>query len=72
MRFLMRNCIKYAQQCQNGIFYKNVSVNNGTLTSYMDLPLYIMYTLKYRDSLTTDADKHALQPCYSLDLQIGR
>ena len=20
MRFLMRNCIKYAQQCQNGIF----------------------------------------------------
>ena len=35
-------------------------------------PLYIMYTLKYRDSLITDADKHALRPCYSLDLKIGR
>ena len=53
-------------------FWETVSGNNGTLTSYMDLPLYIMYTLKYRDSLRTDADKHALRPCYSLDLKIGR
>ena len=35
-------------------------------------PPYIMYTLKYRDSLITDADKHALRPCYSLDLKLGR
>ena len=26
-------------------------------------PLYIMYTLKYRDSVITDADKHALRLC---------
>ena len=63
MRFLMRNCIKYAQQCQNGIFEKMCRATNGTQTSYMDLPLYIMYTLKYRDSLITDADKHGLRPC---------
>ena len=37
-----------------------------------DLPLYTMYTLKYEDSLITDADKHALQPWNSLDLKIGR
>ena len=24
MIFLMRNCLKYAQQCQNGIFKKHV------------------------------------------------
>ena len=71
MRFLMRNSIKYSQQCQNGIFEQNMSCNNGTLTNYMDLPLYIIYTLKYRDSPITDADKHALRPCYSLDLKIG-
>ena len=53
-------------------FLENVSGNNGILTSYVDLPLYITYTLKYRDSLITDADKHALRPCYSLDLKIGR
>ena len=34
----------------------------------IDLPLYIMYTLKYRDSLITDRDKHALRPCLFTDL----
>ena len=53
-------------------FCENVSGNNGTLTSYMDLPLYTMYTLKYGDSIITDADKHALQPWNSPDLKIGR
>ena len=28
-------------------FLENVSGNNGTLTSYMDLPLYTMYTLGF-------------------------
>ena len=40
--------------------------------NHIDLPLHIMHTLKYRDSLITDADKHALRPCCSLDLKIGR
>ena len=53
-------------------FLRKCVGSNGTLTSYMDLPLYIMYTLKYGDSLITDADKHALRPCYLLDLKIGR
>ena len=33
-------------------------------------PLYNVHI--DRDSLITDADKHALRPCYSLDLKIGR
>ena len=53
-------------------FLENVSGNNGTLTSYMDLTLYTMYTLKYGDSLITESDKHALQTWNSLDLKIGR
>ena len=47
MRFLMRNCLKYAQQCQNGIFLENVSGNNGTLISYVDLPSIFCTEWKY-------------------------
>ena len=31
MRFLIRNCLKYTQQCQNGISEKSILGNNGTL-----------------------------------------
>ena len=47
----MRNCFKYAQQCQNG-FFENVSGINGS-------PLNIMNASKYGESRPTDADKHA-------------
>ena len=53
MRFLKRNCLKYTQQCQNGIFKKSS-------------PLNIMYTLKYEEFPNTNAHKHALQHCNSL------
>ena len=41
---------KYAQQCQNRIYEKNVSSSNGTLIRYVDLPLLFMFTLKYGES----------------------
>ena len=39
----MRNCIKYAQQCPNGIFEK--PGDNGTLFSYVDLPSILWYII---------------------------
>ena len=47
----MRNVLKYAQQCQNGIFKKNVSGNNGTFNIQLcGSPLNIMYTLEVWES----------------------
>ena len=45
MRFLMRNCLKYAQQCQNGFLRKCV----GQQRYHIQLcgsPLGIMYTME--------------------------
>ena len=45
MRFLMRNCLKYAQQCQNGIFKKSV-MQQWYLIQLCGSPLDCMYTLE--------------------------
>ena len=42
MRLLMRNCLKYTQQCQNGISQKSTSGKNGTLISNMDPPYHVL------------------------------
>ena len=50
MRFLVENCLKYAQQCQNGI----------QLCGY---PLDNMYTMEvWGNSLIPDAQKHVCGP----------
>ena len=41
-------------------FDKNVSGSNGTLTSYTDLPLNIVYTLKYGESPNINNDAPAI------------
>ena len=52
MRFPMINCLKYAQQWQNGFLRKCVG-NNGTLFSYVDLPLVFCTQWKYGESSNT-------------------
>ena len=46
---MMRNCLKYAQQCQNGIFKKLVG-QHGTLFSYVDPPSILRQQWKYGES----------------------
>ena len=38
IRFLVGDCLKYTQQCQNGISERTLSGHSGTLVSNMDLP----------------------------------
>ena len=59
MIFLMRNCLKYAQQCQNRIIQLCGS------------PLNIINNVSMGNPLIPDAEKHALQPFYSLNLNIS-
>ena len=62
MRFPMINCLKYAQQCQNGIFKKKLG-NNGTLFMYLDLPSILCKYWKYGESpVIPDAEKHVCGP----------
>ena len=51
----MRNCIKYAQKCQNG--FLRVGQQWYPINELNGSPLNIMYTLKYVESHNTDADK---------------
>ena len=44
-RFLMRNCLKYAQKCQNGIFRKRVGQPRYPI-QLCGSPLDIMYTME--------------------------
>ena len=46
----MRNCLKYAQQCKNGILKKTLLGNNSTLFSYVDLPSILCTQWKYGES----------------------
>ena len=48
MKFLLK--IYTAMPRSRWNLKKKVSGNNGTLISYMDLPLNIMYLLKYEES----------------------
>ena len=58
MRFLIINCLKYAQQCQNGIFKKTCQA-----------PRYFVNIGSMGNPLKPDAEKHALRPFYSLNLK---
>ena len=70
MRFLMRNCLKYAQQCQNGIFKITC---RATTVPYSDMwisPRYFVNIGSMGNPLIPDAEIHALQPFYLLNLKI--
>ena len=66
MRLLIRNCFKYTQQCQNGIYEKSMSSKNSTLISIVYIPY--MYTSWYvweSPNIITEA------PFHTLGLKIG-
>ena len=75
MKFPMINCLKYSQQCQNGIFKKTCRATRVPYSaSYVDLPLIMILCAhigSIGNPLMTDANKHALRPFYSLNLNIG-
>ena len=71
MRFLMKNCLKYAQQCQNGIFKKTCRETTVPY-SVMRIPSrYYVHIGSMGNPLIPDSEKHALQPFYSLNSKIG-
>ena len=58
MRFLMRN-FKICTAMPKWKFKENVSDNNGTLFSYVDLPSVLCTLWRYGESLIPDDEKHA-------------
>ena len=52
-------------------FLGNASGNNGTLFSYVDLPLIFTHIESMGNPLIPDAEKHALRSFYSLNLKNG-
>ena len=67
MRFLMRNCLKYAQQCQNGIFKKTCPATTVPYSVMWISPLYFVHIEIMCNPLIPDAEIHALRPFYSLN-----
>ena len=64
MRFLMRNFLKYAHQCQNGIFKKTCRTTTVPYSVMWISPQYL-YTLEvglWEIPLHLHAGKHALRP----------
>ena len=73
-RFLLRNCVKYALQCQNGIFKKRCRATTVPYPFMWISPLYYVHNGSSENpytTLTPDAEKHALLPFYSLNSKIG-
>ena len=63
MRFPMRNCLKYIQQCQNGIFKKICRATTVTYSViHVDLPSIFTHIESMGNPLIPEAEKHALQP----------
>ena len=71
MRFLMINCLKYAQKCQNGIFKKTCRATTVPCSDMWISPRYYVNIGSMGNPLIPNAEKHALQPFCSLNLQIG-
>ena len=71
-RFLMRNCLKYEQQCQNGIFkFKKCW---ATTVPYLVMWISSRYCVNngtMGNPQIRDAEKQALRPFYSLNSKIG-
>ena len=71
MRFLMKSCLKYAQQCQNGIFKKTCRATTVPYAVMWIFPRFCVHIGSMGNPLIPDAEKHALWPIYSLNLKIG-
>ena len=71
MRFLMRNCLKYEQQCHNGILKKTCWATTVPNSVMRISPRYCVSNKYGKSPNTPDAKKQALQPFYSLNSKIG-
>ena len=71
MRFLIRNCLKYTQQCQNGFFKKTCQAATVAYSVMWISPRYYVHNGSMGNPLIPDAEKHSLLPFYSLNLKIG-
>ena len=58
MRFQMINCLKYAQQCQNGIFKKMCRATTVPYSVMWISPRYYVNIISMGNPLIPDADKH--------------
>ena len=58
MRFLMINCLKYAQQCQNGIFKKMCRATTVPYSVMWISPRYYSNILSMGNPLIPDDEKH--------------
>ena len=67
----MINCLKYAQQCQNGIFKKTCQATMVPYSVRWISPRYYVNIGSMGNPLIPDTEKHALQPFYSLNLKTG-
>ena len=71
MRFPMSNCLKYAQQCQNGIFKKTCGATTVPYSVMWLFPQYFVHIGSIGNPRISDAEKHAWQPFYLLNLKMG-
>ena len=58
MRFLMKNCLKYAQQCQSGILKKMCQATTVPYSVMWISPRYYVNILSIGNPLIPDAEKH--------------
>ena len=62
MRFLMINCLKYAQQCQNGTFKKMCLATTVPYSVMWISPPYYLNILSMGNPLISDAKKTLFGP----------
>ena len=67
----MINCLKYAQQCQNGIFKKMCPSTMVPYSVVCISPRYYVNIGSMGNPQIPDTEKHALRPFHSLNLKIG-
>ena len=70
MRSPVINCLKYAQQCQNGIFKKTCRATTVPYSVMWISPRYYVNIGSMGNPLIPDAKKHALRLFYWLNLEI--
>ena len=66
-RFLIKNCLKYAQQCHNGIFKKTCRATTVPYSVMWISPRYFVHIGNIGNPLIADAE----MPFYLLNLKIG-
>ena len=67
----MINCLKYAQQCQNGIFKKTCRATKVPYSVMWISPRYYVHNGSIMNPLIPVAEKHSLRQFSSLNLKIG-